>query len=361
MAKILITDDDAFSRRILELALQEEGHELLQTSNGEQALQILKSQDAPQLALIDWMMPGINGLEVCRRVRAERPDAHIHIIIVTAKSQKVDIVTALESGADDFITKPVNLSELGARVRAGLRTIELRNELSRRSATLQNINYIVAHDLRTPLIALSMTAKQALAGSYGPLPERYKQILETSINSTEHCLNIVESLRTVTRYDAGLNVNFERINMEKLVLDCCDRLRPLAEEKQLKIAFETYSSDTAVNGSEQDITRVVTNLLDNAIKYSPQEGLLKLRFLKEGSNVKLEISDQGPGLSSAAQKTLFSSFSAENESKKGGGLGLGLFLCKQVIEGHRGSISYSRNQEGECTFTVTIPAYEQTN
>lgn len=360
MAKILITDDDAFSRRILELALKEDGHELLQTSNGEQALQILKRPDAPQLALIDWMMPAMSGLEVCRRVRAERPDAHIHIIIVTAKSQKVDIVTALESGADDFITKPVNLSELGARVRAGLRTIELRNELSRRSATLQNINYIVAHDLRTPLIALSMTARQALDGSYGPLPDRYKQILESSINSTEHCLNIVESLRTVTRYDAGLTVKFERLNLEKLVLSCCDSLRPLLDAKQLQIAFENYSSDNYVSGSKQDLTRVITNLLDNAIKYSPEASHLKFRFMKDGAYIKLQISDQGPGLSIAAQKSLFSSFSAENESKKGGGLGLGLFLCKQVIEGHRGTLSYSQNEDGGCTFTVAIPAHEQT-
>ena len=133
--KILIAEDDAVSRRILETTLVKMGHEVLALSGGELAWAVLGNQGAPALAILDWMMPGIDGVEVCRRVRAAGSSAYI--ILLTAKSTKADLAEGLEAGADDYIVKPFDRQELRARLSAGLRIVELQRRLAERIRELE--------------------------------------------------------------------------------------------------------------------------------------------------------------------------------------------------------------------------------
>jgi len=123
--RILIADDDAFSRRLLESTLVKLGHEVIAASDGTQAMEVLGSQAGPHFAILDWMMPGLDGLTVCREIR-KRSGPYIYIILLTALSASEDVVTGLESGADDFLSKPFNASELRARLRSGARVLDLQ-------------------------------------------------------------------------------------------------------------------------------------------------------------------------------------------------------------------------------------------
>jgi two-component system cell cycle response regulator len=127
--KILIAEDDAISRRLLETKLSKWGYEVVATRDGDEALQALLAEDAPQIAILDWMMPKRDGVDVCRAVRASTRDSYTYLILLTSLVREDDLVAGMEAGADDYITKPFKSSELQMRLRAGRRIIELQTEL----------------------------------------------------------------------------------------------------------------------------------------------------------------------------------------------------------------------------------------
>lgn len=135
--KALIADDDFTYRRMLEALLAKWGYDLVVTSDGDAAWQVLHAPDAPQLAILDWMMPGKDGVEICRQLRESSQSDPKYIILLTSKGDKKDIVSGLDAGADDYITKPFESEELRARVQVGERILRLQSELASRVKELQ--------------------------------------------------------------------------------------------------------------------------------------------------------------------------------------------------------------------------------
>ena len=127
--RILVADDSIVSRHVLDATLRKWGYEVVMACDGEEAWQILQREDAPRLVILDWMMPGMTGLEVCRLVRARAPEPYIYILLLTSKSHREDLIEGMEAGADDYITKPFDQHELKVRLRAGTRLVELQAEL----------------------------------------------------------------------------------------------------------------------------------------------------------------------------------------------------------------------------------------
>lgn len=127
--RILIAEDDLISRSILTAMLNKQGHEVVATVNGTEAWDVMQQVDAPKLVILDWMMPEMDGIEVCRRIRTLESDQPPYLIILTANDDKADIVTGLEAGADDYLTKPYDPGEFRARVDVGRRLIETQAKL----------------------------------------------------------------------------------------------------------------------------------------------------------------------------------------------------------------------------------------
>ncbi len=127
--RILIAEDDPTSRRLLEATLTKWGYEVVVCQNGKQAWDELEGEDAPRFAILDWMMPQLDGLEVCRRVRQKGGEEYTYIVLLTAKAQKEDLIEGMDAGADDYVTKPFNRQELRVRLRAGRRILELQEDL----------------------------------------------------------------------------------------------------------------------------------------------------------------------------------------------------------------------------------------
>ncbi|MHC5023104.1 MAG: response regulator [Planctomycetota bacterium] len=135
--KVLIAEDDSVFRRVLEATLQRWGYEVIVAGDGIEAGDRLVAQDCPRLLVLDWMMPGRDGTEICRQVRARDDGQSFYILLLTARAQKEDIVAGLEAGADDYITKPFNRDELQARVQTGRRIVELNERLAERIDELE--------------------------------------------------------------------------------------------------------------------------------------------------------------------------------------------------------------------------------
>jgi two-component system cell cycle response regulator len=127
--KILIADDSIVSRHLLEATLRRWGYEVLVACDGAEALELLERNDAPSLIILDWMMPGMTGVEVCRRIRQRSSEPYTYILLLTSKSQKEDLIEGMEAGADDYVTKPFDQNELQVRLRAGTRLVDLQSQL----------------------------------------------------------------------------------------------------------------------------------------------------------------------------------------------------------------------------------------
>jgi DNA-binding response OmpR family regulator len=135
--RILVADDDTMTRRLLERMLARWGHEVHAVADGAEAWRVLAGADRPDAAILDWVMPGLTGIEICERLRAEAPDAGTYLILVTSKDRTEDAVVALEAGADDHLPKPFAPAELRARVRVGERIVTLQRTLSERVRALE--------------------------------------------------------------------------------------------------------------------------------------------------------------------------------------------------------------------------------
>ncbi len=163
--RILIADDDALTRRLLEKTLEQAGYEVVVVENGRKALECLSRTDGPRLALLDWLMPGLDGVEVCREIRRHSEYPYTYLILLTSKTSKVDVVTGLEAGADDYITKPCDAEELKARLRSGERILKLEDKLT----------YDALHDALTQLPNRSFFLERlTLCVSWGMLHPEYK-------------------------------------------------------------------------------------------------------------------------------------------------------------------------------------------
>lgn len=147
--KILIADDEQVSRRMLQALLRMWGHEVVTCDNGSAALELLKSVDAPRVGLLDWEMPGMNGIDVCAAIRRDRPEPYTYMVLLTSKDAKENIIQGLESGADDYLVKPWDPDELKARLRTGQRILRLEDRLVEARETMR---FKATHDHLTYLL-----------------------------------------------------------------------------------------------------------------------------------------------------------------------------------------------------------------
>jgi len=136
--KILVAEDQAVSRHLLEASLRKWGYEVVGAPDGTVAWEILKVKDSPPLAILDWLMPGMDGMEICRRLRATPEKRAIYVILLTARTGREDMIHGLEAGADDYVTKPFDKDELRARVQVGTRVVELQAALAQRVEELED-------------------------------------------------------------------------------------------------------------------------------------------------------------------------------------------------------------------------------
>jgi two-component system cell cycle response regulator len=146
--RVLIADDDPVSRRLLQVTLSNFGYETVMATDGAEALNLAEQENSPRLVVLDWVMPEMDGVEVCRRIRRFRQEGYFYIILLTVKGRQKEIVEGLDAGADDYITKPFDLPELKARLRAGRRILELQEQLF---SSRDQLRFEASHDAQTGL------------------------------------------------------------------------------------------------------------------------------------------------------------------------------------------------------------------
>lgn len=355
--KILIADDDPHSLKLLRLILLKDGYEVVTANNGMEALAILESPDSPRLVVLDWMMPDVDGLTITRRIRAaETEQEYRYIVLVTARADTEDLVTGMSAGADDYIVKPFHESELKVRLRAGKRILDLHKQLLERTQTVQDFVYAFSHDMRTPLIAINMTMSQAIEGIFGDLTKDYTNILRKSKRSIQELMNMADTLLMVARYEYNEKA-FENnsIDLHQTARACAEELEPISTSKQITVSVSSPDSRPVVSGDAQSLRRLLMNLMDNAIKFSPEGGKIQVNFESGGDKIITHVIDSGHGVPEEEQSELFQRFSIQRKRRKGSGTGLGLYLCKRIAEDHGGSLRYELSEKAGSTFILELP------
>jgi CheY-like chemotaxis protein len=208
--KILIADDEPASRRLLEVTLKKWGYEVIVTADGERAWEAAQAPDAPTLMILDWSMPGMDGIEVCRKVRKRTAVRSAYIILLTSRDSKDDLVEGLEAGADDYVTKPFDPQELRARVRVGERILLLQNTLAQRVEELEAALSREKH-LQGLLPICCYCKKIRDDGNYWHQVESYVAQFADVRFSHSVCPECTEQFRK----DLGLTADGERLEPKK--------------------------------------------------------------------------------------------------------------------------------------------------
>ena len=198
--RILMAEDDAPSREVLQLNLEAWGYQPEVCSDGAEAWAAFQRPDAPRLAVLDWMMPGLSGVEVCERVRGLAHGRFMYIILLTAKSQREDLLQGLEAGADDYVVKPFDRQELRARIRVGARVVGLQNKLieAEQTRVLAETAGAAAHEINQPLTVL-MGKLELLLERLSP-DSQHREVIQSVYGSADRIADIVRNMSEARAY-----------------------------------------------------------------------------------------------------------------------------------------------------------------
>jgi len=358
---ILVVDDEPSGAAVIQALLHREGYKLTYLTSGEEALEKIGAI-APDLILLDVMMPHVDGIEVCRRLKSDPLWHHIPIIMVTALNSKEDLARSLETGADDFITKPVNGVELRARVRSMLR---IKHQYDALKATLQlreDMADMVVHDLRTPTSTILLGSELLLLSELqGKAMERVQMIgaAARSLNS------MINDLLLMAKMDAGkLVLNPTSIDLSKLASHVANDFQEMLNQKRLCFESHIPSADQEIVADSNLLHRLIDNLMSNAVKFSPKGGKICLHIeypshaddldTEQSFQARIHVADEGPGVKEELRQQIFKKYEIGESASGVTQIGLGLAFCKIVAEAHGGRIFVENNAPQGSIFIVEI-------
>ncbi|GBO56767.1 two-component hybrid sensor and regulator [Pseudanabaena sp. lw0831] len=351
--RLLIVDDVPDNLFLVRTILEEEGYEIITSSNGHDALKIVESEP-PDLVLLDVMMPKMDGYEVTRRMRAMKDLPFIPILLITAYD-RANAVKGLDLGADEFIRKPIEADELLARVRSLLRLKHSIAERDRIDRQRQDFVSRLTHDLRTPLVAADRMLGLLQDGVLGEISPQICEALTIMGRSNHNLLEMVNKLLDVYRYESGSKtINLQPLDLKELLDQVVQELKPIAISKNLELIAD-LDHIGLVKGDRLELLRVFNNLIGNALKFT-EAGSVHVSLKSNQSEAIIAIADTGAGVPLEEQPFLFQRFSQGNHQKQGSGLGL--YLSHYIVNAHNGKIfvkSPNLDSQKGSTFFVHLP------
>jgi signal transduction histidine kinase len=391
--KILVVNDDAASllalTSLLEQWADESNYEVLSARSGQDALrQVLRHDFA--VILLDVNMPGMDGFETAEAIHLRPRSADIPIIFVTAfLADEIDRLKAYQRGAADFLFTPVipqvlrakvqvfvalatkneqlkrqaeklsqRTTELTATNKRLVREMEERRAAERKSSAKDEFLAMLGHELRNPLSAISSAS--SLLGMPGAGPDAVGRARLIIQRQSQHLSRIVDDLLDLSRAMSGkILLSRKRLDIATLVSSCLDTFRATGRTKGYDI--DAQLTPGWVDGDATRLEQIATNLIDNALKYTPAGGRIEITVAAIGSDVVLRVSDSGVGIAPDLLPHVFDVFvqGAISIDRSQGGLGIGLSLVRRLVELHGGTVSASSpgNSSGS-TFEIRLPRTE---
>lgn len=386
VATILIVDDEEPNRQFLRDILIAEGYQFAYASDGPSALACAATQP-PDLILLDVLLPGMDGYEICRRLKADPATAIIPIVMVTAVGGLEQQMKGIEAGADDFLPKPFHAIELIARVRSLLRMKRLHDELdtSKRQlemqvaerttqlrqalSELQELDRLrsqfissVSHELRTPLMYVKGWIDLLAEGALGPMTPEQADAVARAQQGARQLARMIENVLDFGQLRVA-SLQFEPVRLADIMVDVVTALEQTANENAIALNVNLPDNLPPVHADPRYLSQALGELVDNAIKFSPQGGQVQIAAQPDENardQVLISVTDQGPGIPPDRVHEVFNPFVQLDGSttRRHGGVGLGLALASLILAGHGSEIEVDSQIGVGSTFRFRLPIAE---
>jgi len=347
-------EDEREFRSLIEEQLKEEGYEVESAGHGLEALKKLESF-FPDVIVADVVMPEMDGFDFCKRVREHNEWVDIPFIFLSAHGEKIKMRAGMEAGADEYLTKPIDLEDLFLAIRSRLERIrDVRRKYDAEIEAIKEDLYdYLPHELRTPLNAIKGFTELLVKEPSELSPERKRELLfrvQSGYNRLERILENILSLQDLQSINAHPEKLRERIkptilDWKTLVSDIIDQYRPLADRKGVSVTVELRGGHYQFAVRHKFFRSLVVELLDNAIKFTSEGGSVHVSVCGTKDGMEIVVRDSGPGIPEAARKRIFTTFYQHNRRMvEQQGLGLGLALVKKIVDLYKGSIAINQTE-----------------
>jgi signal transduction histidine kinase len=367
----LLVDDLEENLISLEALLRREGLSLLKARSGDQALELLLEHDVA-LALIDVQMPGLNGFELAELMRGNERTRRVPIIFVTAGNTTDSRwrFQGYEAGAVDFIQKPIEADVLRSKAEVFFELYRQRQQIAAQRDELQlqaealkesdrrkdEFLATLAHELRNPLAPLRNGLDILQRNPNGENAAEIRGMMDRQLI---HLVRLIDDLLDVSRVSQGkIELRKQPVRIDKIVRSATEASRPLIDGARHRLTVEMEDSPLWVDGDEVRLSQVVSNLLNNAAKYTPSGGYITLGVRAEAKHIVISVTDTGIGIPNDMQSKVFQLFTQIDDhlQRSQGGLGIGLALVRQLVEMHGGTVdAYSAGPGTGSRFSLRLP------
>jgi signal transduction histidine kinase len=350
-AHILVVDDAPQNRLLAEARLSGAGYRVTQAESGEAAL-LAFEREVPDLVLLDVRMPGLDGFETLERLRELPEGAHVPVVFLTAFDDEDTHRRALAAGVDDFLSKPLRPTELLIRVRSLLRLRDAMQRLheshslvsAQRDALLharhlrERLSAFIVHDLKIPLQNISAATEVVQRRSENEGAQRAAAMIQRGCSDMNRM--VLDLLDVARAEDGQLPVQKTDFDLRTLLDDVIERIRLTRGQGASAVRLEAMYDleDTRIQGDPELLRRVIENLLDNALRYSPAQSAVRVSAAKRQGQVDILVRDEGPGIPEEHRERVFDMYEQLEDRRDRSGRGLGLVFCRAAVEAHGGSI-----------------------
>ncbi len=363
---ILVVDDTPANLQVLSGMLKERGYKVRPAPSGKVALQAANNA-IPDLVLLDINMPDLSGYEVCAQLKRNERMRDVPVIFISALTETLDKVMAFGVGGVDYITKPFQFEEVEARVAAHLKLRRLQLELEARNRELQqnneelrrlhelrdNLTHMIVHDLRSPLTGMVATFS-LLRGESEKLSSDTRRMLGLAQGALDQVISMINSVLDVSKIEAGeLKLRRTDCDLAAVVHEAAALLDPLRGRR--KVEIECIPETLPASIDRDLISRVVQNLLGNALKFTEDDGLVKVRVERKETTIRVSVADNGMGIPSEFHQRIFQKFGQIKTGKPRVGTGLGLTFCRLAVEAHGGAIGVTSEPGKGSIFWFEMP------
>ncbi len=362
-AKILIVDDIPQNIQVLGAILRKHGYEIGYASDGFMALERIQAS-VFDLILLDVMMPGMSGYEVCKRIKENSSYQHVPIIFITARTDSDSLIKGFETGGVDYITKPFNEAELMARINTHLSLKESQDNLKKSQKQLSDANAakdklfsIIGHDLNNPLNIIQLGLENLMKNEVVVTSEKNQHLVGNMTKSIHRIVELLSNLIQWSRSQTGKMLNkATTIELYSTVYHAVNLLLPIAEKKQIQIDVQVDKA-VFVYADGNVLMTVLRNLIGNALKFTPQGGKIIIRTESTKAETTIYVIDSGVGIALGDIPKLFNL--QEHITTKGTerehGTGLGLLICQEFVELMNGRIWVESVYGEGSSFIFTVP------
>ncbi len=363
--RVLIVDDQLMNRELLRGILEPLGHEIEVAGDGDTAIK-LTTDWKPDVVLLDVMMPGTDGYEVCRQLKQDPLTEHLPVIMVTALAGRDDRLKGIRAGANDFLTKPLDIADATLRVQNAIRLKWMFDELANRAEKIrsleelrENLTNMMVHDLRSPLMGILGNLELAIDDPDEVMPEGLVPMVNEAVAATRKLVEMVSSILDVARLEEGkLNLDIRQSNLADLARGAISLLGTPVEGRSIRVEEPDHESPVTVACDAALVARVFMNLLGNALKFTRRKSQIRVTVRSEdGGGARVSVTDQGQGIAPEFHEKIFQKFGQveQYQQRRGYSTGLGLTFCRLAIEAHGGRIGLESEMGVGSSFWFVLP------